>query len=69
MFSMFCFALTLQKANWWHSKTDPFFTNCSPFNCLVTWFIWFGMETTFWLLCFAGIIGLISMIYMIISGF
>jgi len=68
MFWMFCFSMTLFKENWWHHKTDPFFTNCSPYNALICWFLWLIFEMSFWILCFYAIILSIFLIVGIVKG-
>jgi len=48
---MYCFAMTLQKYNYWHSKTDPWITNCSPYNAFICWVLWLAFEFMFYVLC------------------
>jgi hypothetical protein len=49
---MYGFTLTLNHDNWWHDgKHGPFFTNCSPFNALVCWLLWMGIEFSFYVMC------------------
>ena len=31
----------LNSTNWWRSKDEPFFTNCSILNAFFCWFWWF----------------------------
>ena len=55
-FKVFLFAMTLNRENWWHSKTEPWITNCSGYNAFVTWWLWICFELTFWVFCFYGIL-------------
>jgi len=67
MFHMFCFTMTLQKENWWHSKTEPIFTNCSPYNAFFCWLLWISMEFTFYVLGMYGIIGCIALVVLVVK--
>jgi hypothetical protein len=55
-FRVFMFAMTLQKENWWHSKNEPFFTNCSGFNAFVCWWMWICLEMVYYTLCLYALI-------------
>lgn len=52
-------SVILVKTNWWKSDTEPWFTNASTTNFLISWIIWFpGM----FLALITGLLGGITLI-------
>jgi hypothetical protein len=64
---LFLYAMELQKLNMWHSKSEPFFTNCSPFNALIAWILWVSFEITYYVFSFYALLLLLGVAILLVK--
>jgi hypothetical protein len=52
LWEFFSMTWTLNSVNWWQDPNERFFTNCSRFNAVLVWLLWFITLICMWLFMF-----------------
>ena len=63
MYNLLVKTYFLNHDNWWVHPDEPFFTNASKFNALVTWGIWISLRPAIFLLMYLSPIVVVSLLF------